>query len=549
MITKNNIKTVKGSEIIYETLKKSGVDTVFGYPGGIVLDLYNEFYGRTDIKHVLVRHEQSAVHAAEGYARESGKCGVVLVTSGPGAANTVSGIANAYLDGYPVVVITGQVCKNMLGKNAFQEVNICDIVKSCTKHVFQITSAKEIPRVFSEAFTIANAGKKGPVLIDIVKDVFEEEIPADCSLPSNMQVLTETAGIPEHSDLEKVISCLNSCKRPVIAVGGGVKHAAAEEGLFKLSQEFSIPVVNTMAGLGTFPQDNQNYFGMVGIFGDKSANEILKSADLIITLGARFNDRILCMFSNCDLSSKVIQVDINPDELSNFMKVQTTIQADISAFLSELLEFQNRINNDFSQWRKFAEKFRDENVVRTPKTNLLHTFEVMQEIEKYTQGMDITFTTEVGQHQLWAVQNLSFYKNRKIFVSGGAGTMGFGLPAAIGAAVANSVKDIICIAGDGSFQMSMHELATCKDYDLNIKIMIINNGYLGMVRQLQEKSFNGRYSETKISSPDYVTLAKSYGIHAERVESRTQIHSALQNAFEKRGTCLIDFMVEPMEVL
>lgn len=549
MITKNNVKTVKGSEIIYETLKKSGVDTVFGYPGGIVLDLYNEFYGRTDIKHVLVRHEQSAVHAAEGYARESGKCGVVLVTSGPGAANTVSGIANAYLDGYPVVVITGQVCKNMLGKNAFQEVNICDMVKSGTKRVFQITSAKDIVQVFSEAFSIAISGKKGPVLIDIVKDVFEEKISTDFSFFTVGQVVPETAGRLESSDLEKVISCLNACERPVIAAGGGVKHAAAEDELFKLSQKFSIPVVNTMAGLGTFPQDSQNYFGMVGIFGDKSANEILKSADLIITLGARFNDRILCMFKDCDLSSKVIQVDINPDELSNFMKVQTAIHADVKELLSELLKSSDRIISDYSGWCKFAEKFREKNVVRTPKTNLLHTFEVMQEIENFTHGKDITFTTEVGQHQLWAVQNLKFYKNRKIFVSGGAGTMGFGLPAAIGAAVANPVKDVICIAGDGSFQMSMHELATCKDYDLNIKIMIINNGYLGMVRQLQEKSFNGRYSETKISNPDYVTLAKSYGIPAERVTSRAQIHSALQNAFEKHGTCLIDFTVEPMEVL
>lgn len=544
MLTKNDIQTVKGSKIIFETLKSLGVDTVFGYPGGIVLDLYNEFYGQSAIKHILVRHEQSAVHAAEGYARETGKCGVVLVTSGPGATNTVSGIVNAYLDGYPLIILTGQVYKKMLGKNAFQEANICDIVKSCTKKAGQITSASQIRKVLNDAFFIANSGKKGPVLIDIVKDVFEEKI--EISKPDSIKNFSE----PDtdcNFDISGIVNRLNMSENPVIISGGGVKHAEAEDLLLEFSHKYSIPVVNTMMGLGTFPQEDKNYFGMTGIFGNNSANEIIKNADLILSLGTRLNDRILCKFKDCDISSKLLQIDINPDEISNFVTASDYLTADIKTILTKLLSVD--INNNYNKWCDTAQMYRSSNIIRTSKTNLLHSFEVIRSIEEFTKGRDITFTTEVGQHQLWAVQNLKLYKNRRIFVSGGSGTMGFGLPAAIGASVAARQKDVVCIAGDGSFQMNLPELAACKDYNLNVKIMILNNGYLGMVRQLQEKSFKGRYSETKISGPDYVTLAKSYGIPAERVTNKEELNSALKNAFGTKGTYLIDFAVEPMEVL
>lgn len=546
MLTQNDIQLKKGSRIIFEALKNLGVDTVFGYPGGIVLNLYNELVGQNDIRHILTRHEQSAVHSAEGYARETGKCGVVWVTSGPGATNTVSGITNAYMDGYPLVVITGQVYRHLLGKNAFQEANICDMVKSCTKKVFQIKSASQIYEVLTEAFRIANSGKKGPVLVDVVKDVFEQEISDGITevIVSDKEEGSSFSKI----NVSKVLSRLGGSKCPVILAGGGVKHSKSENELYEFAQKYSIPVVSTMMGLGTYPADDELYLGMVGIFGDNSANKIIKESDLILSLGARLNDRITCMFKDVNLVEKFIQVDINSDEISNFIKTKDYYNVDIKDFLNALNQ-AGGCPCEFTDWAEKVQSFKNDNIKRTRKTNRLHSFEVIRKIEEFTKGEPVTFTTEVGQHQLWAVQNLNLYKERKIFVSGGSGTMGFGFPAAIGASIANPEKKVVCIAGDGSFQMSLHELATCKDNDLNVKIMILNNGYLGMVRQLQEKLCNGRYSETKISNPDFVTLAKSYDIPAQRVTCLEDVDCALAKAFGTKGTYLIDFAVEPMEVL
>ena len=544
MLIENDIQTIKGSKILFETLKSLGVDTIFGYPGGIVLDIYNELYNQTDIKHILVRHEQSAVHAAEGYARATGKCGIVLVTSGPGATNTVTGIMNAYLDGYPLIILTGQVFKNCLGKNAFQEADICDITKSCTKKVFQITSASQIQPTLKEAMSIAMSGKKGPVVIDIVKDVFSQNAQfADFKITSK-ETETETENI-DSDKISKIIERITHSQKPVIVAGGGVKHANAENELLNFAKRLDIPVVNTMMGLGTYPQNEQNYFGMIGIFGDKAANQLVKDSDLIISLGARFNDRITCVFKDTNLSEKFIQIDINPSEISNFINTTDFIVADIKEFLNRL-----NINNvKFSIWTEKAKQLKTLNIKRERKSNFMHSFEVIQAIEKFTKNRDLTFTSEVGQHQLWAVQNLNLYKERKILVSGGSGTMGFGFPAAIGAAIANPQNPVICITGDGSFQMSLQELATCMDYNLNIKIMILNNGYLGMVRQLQEKLCDGNYSQTKISNPDFVKLAQSYEVNALRVTSTDKIEDALNQAFSNDGMFLIDFIVEPMEVL
>lgn len=543
MLVENEIKTMKGSKILFETLKNLGVDTIFGYPGGIVLDVYNELFEQSDIKHILVRHEQSAVHAAEGYARETGKCGIVLVTSGPGATNTVSGIVNAYLDGYPLIVLTGQVFKSLLGKNAFQEADVCDITRSCTKKVFQITSASEIQSTLKEAMNIATSGKKGPVVVDIVKDVF-----ADTSNFASFKM--DEKPVEKYSkptiSIEKIVNRIKNSRKPVIVAGGGVSHAKAENELLSFATKFKIPVVSTMMGLGSFPQDNNNYFGMIGIFGDKAANEIIKKSDLIISLGARFNDRITCMFKDVDLSEKFIQIDINEKEISQFIPTSDFFIGDIKDFLSSISKFEY---NNYKSWSEEAQNFKSLNIKRERQTNLLHSFEVIRKIEEYTKNKDVTFTSEVGQHQLWAVQNLNFNKNRRIFVSGGSGTMGFGFPAAIGAAVANPNKTIVCITGDGSFQMGLHELATCMDNNLNIKIMILNNGYLGMVRQLQEKLCDGNYSQTKISNPDFLTLAKSYGANAFRVTTLDEIDSTLDAAFSTEGTCIVDFAVEPMEVL
>ncbi len=539
MIVENEIKTKKGAKILIETLKNLGVDTVFGYPGGIVLDLYNELYDCHDIKHVLVRHEQSAVHAAEGYARVCGKCGVVLVTSGPGATNTVSGIMNAYLDGYPLIVLTGQVIKGLIGKNAFQEADICDITKSCTKKTYQITSADDICSTLQDAMKTAMSGKKGPVVVDLVKDIFSQDVEVKDFQPIQSAVSSSLT-------LDNIISRITSSKRPVIVSGGGVKHSGAETELFEFTKKSNIPVVDTMMGLGTYPQDDENYFGMIGIFGDKAANQLIKDSDLIISLGARFNDRITCMFKDVNLSEKFVQVDINPDEISKNITASDFAVADIKQVL-DILKCGVRI--DFSQWLADAAVLKSLNIQNKKTTNMLHSFEVIRKIDEFTKNKDVIFTSEVGQHQLWAAKNLTLDKDRQILMSGGSGTMGFGFPAAIGAAVANPDKDIICIAGDGSFQMGLHELATCVDYNLNLKIMILNNGYLGMVRQLQEKLCNRRYSQTKISNPDFLTLAQSYGLNAIRVSSSDEIDDALTKAFEAHGTFIVDFVVEPMELL
>ncbi len=543
MLTKNNTCIKNGAKILIDTLADLGVDTIFGYPGGIVLDLYNELYNQSDIRHILVRHEQSAVHAAEGYARVMGKCGVVLVTSGPGATNTVSGIVNAYLDGYPLVVLTGQVFNNLLGKNAFQEADICDITKSCTKKVYQIKSADEIQDVLIKAFTLANSGKKGPVVIDMVKDIFKQD-----ALYKNVSVNLPKESLVKAADVQRIYERILSSARPVIVAGGGVVHSKAENELEKFVKVMNIPIVSTMMGLGTFPQNLPNYLGMIGIFGDKAANQLLKESDLIISLGARFNDRITCMFEKSDFDSKFIQIDINEKEISNFVKATDYIVCDIKDFLTKLNEFDCR-EKIFGNWLGKVQDLRKLNVIRDRKTNLLHSFEVLRKIEEFTKGKSITFTSEVGQHQLWAVQNISQNKDRRILVSGGSGTMGFGFPAAIGVAVAKSENPVVCITGDGSFQMGLHELATCADYHLNIKIMILNNGYLGMVRQLQEKQCHSHYSQTKISNPDFVKLAQSYGLQGIRVSTVDQIDDALSLAFSTNETFVIDFAIEPMEVL
>lgn len=543
MLIQNNIQTMTGAKAVINTLKSLGVDTIFGYPGGIVLALYDELYNQKDIKHILVRHEQSAVHSAEGYARVTGKCGVVLVTSGPGATNTVTGIVNAYLDGYPLIVLTGQVDKNLIGKDAFQEANICDITKSCTKAVFQITDAKNIQKTIMEAHQIAMSGKKGPVVIDMAKNIFTQNTVCE----NNIGYDTISNNTISQSEIERIYARIISSQRPVILTGGGVNHAKAYKELEQFASNFNIPVVSTMMGLGALDQSNEHYFGMAGIFGQQSANELLKQSDLIISLGARFNDRITCMFKNEELENKIIQIDINPEEISKHITPLDYITCDIKEFLSEI-DCYNPQNN-YNNWNKTAKELKSLNKQNQKHTNMLHSFEIIQKIQEFTKDKDVIFTSEVGQHQLWAVRDLAFNPSRKILVSGGSGTMGFGLPSAIGASIAEPEKTVVCITGDGSLQMSLGELSVCKDYGLNIKIIVLNNGYLGMVRQLQQNNFGGRYSQTKISNPDFVELARSFGIDAMSINSANDIENALKKAFSTKETYIIDFRTEPMETL
>ena len=533
-------KTYTGAKTIIETLKNLGVDKIFGYPGGVVLKIYDELYGQNEIEHILVRHEQAATHAAEGYARVTGKPGVVLVTSGPGATNTVTGIVNAYLDGFPLIVLTGQVFSNLIGKDAFQEADICDMTKSCTKKVFQVTSAKDLEKTLVEAFETSMSGKKGPVVVDLAKNVLYEDV--------EFKGLRASFNLEEeHIYIKHALKEICLARKPVIVTGGGSVGASKE--LTSFAKALNLPVVTTLMGIGSYPQSDENYMGMVGIFGDKSANELLKQSDLVLSVGARFNDRITCKFEEGELARKFIQIDINKKEISRVIPAYLRLEGDAKVVIADMLkEFQTCAYTLNADWTNLQE-LKKLNNARKPISLKLHSFEVMQELQKFIAGKDIVVTTEVGQHQLWAAQNLKFDRPLKFLTSGGSGTMGFGFPAAIGVAVADSSKPVICVAGDGSFQMNMQELATCMDYNLPVKVLILNNGYLGMVRQLQQGQCDGRYSQTKISNPDFVKFAESYGAKAKRVTKLDEVKSALEFAFNTQGPVVIDFVVEPMETL
>ena len=534
-------KTFTGAQIVIETLGKLGVDSIFGYPGGIVLGVYDELSKQNKIKHYLMRHEQAAVHAAEGYSRVSGKCGVALVTSGPGATNIVTGVANAYLDGYPLVVITGQVSADLLHKDAFQEVDIIDITKSCTKANFQVKGVKDLQKTLVDAFSIAMSGKKGPVVVDITKNVFSEKTDYDASSAQNI-IEPKVSDI----DINKAIDALLSAQKPLIVVGGGVILSDASNEIFEFAKLLDIPVVSTMMGLGGYPANDKNYLGMVGIFGHPSANKAVRDSDLIFAVGARFNDRIRCCFPNNELGKKLIHLDINASEISRVVPASIPIVGDAKQVLSSMiLKLKNSsIKKSFS----WADDLQFKNVTPLKRSEKMHSSEVMQEINKYIKDKNILVTTEVGQHQVWASRYLEFNSPRKFITSGGLGTMGFGFPAAIGASVVNK-EPVICIAGDGSFQMNMQELAVCVDYNLPVKVFIFDNGYLGMVRQFQEKQCDERYFATQISNPNFLKLAESFGAKAIRVDRLEDVNSAIDFAFTTCGPVLIDFVIEQKELL
>lgn len=534
-------KTLTGAQIVIETLNKLGVDSIFGYPGGIVLGVYDELSKQNKIKHYLMRHEQAAVHAAEGYSRVSGKCGVALVTSGPGATNIVTGVANAYLDGYPMVVITGQVSAELLHKDAFQEVDIIDITKSCTKANFQVKDVKDLQKTLVDAFSIAMSGKKGPVVVDITKNVFSEKVDYDDLLDQNI-IESNISDI----NINKAIESILSAKNPLIVAGGGVILSDASKEIFEFAKLLDIPVVSTMMGLGGYPANDKNYLGMVGIFGHPSANKAVKDSDLIFAVGARFNDRIRCCFPNNELGKKLIHLDINNSEISRVVPASIALIGDAKKILSlMILKLKNLSTRSNISW---TDDLQFKNVTPLKRSENMHSFEVMQEISNYIKDKDIVITTEVGQHQVWASRYLEFNAPRKFITSGGLGTMGFGFPAAIGACVANK-EPVICIAGDGSFQMNMQELAVCVDYNLPVKVFIFDNGYLGMVRQFQEKQCDERYFATQISNPNFLKLAESFGAKAIRVDRLEDVNSAIDFAFTTCGPVLIDFVIEQKELL
>lgn len=548
---KTNVMT--GAEILLECLKKEGVNEVFGYPGGSILNLYDALYSCKDIKHYLVRHEQAAIHAAEGYSRASGKPGVAFVTSGPGACNAITGIANAYYDGYPIVVFTGQVSLNLIGNDAFQEADIVGITRSCCKHNYLVKDVRQLPHIIKEAFYIATTGKPGPVVIDLPKNILTSK--AEFEWPEKVKLPGYNPTYDGHpKQISRALQLLCNAKKPVIIAGGGIVHSNAHKELEKLANDLHVPVTNTLMGIGTFPKDNPLSLGMMGMHGEYVANHSVNDCDVLCAIGVRFSDRITGNVKKFAPDAQIIHIDIDPCSISKNVRVDIPIVGDaksvISAMLNEFEEQKYDINIEAKD--KWFLEIQERKKLEPPKsadTGLLNPVDVIHDINHVTRNMDAIICTEVGQHQMWTAQLYNFKRPRQLITSGGLGTMGFGFPAAMGASVAKKDHIVINVAGDGSIQMNIQELATCVDYNIPVIVAIINNGWLGMVRQWQERIFHKHYSQTKISSPDYVKLAEAYGALGFMVDKEEDVIPTLKKAIEARRPTLIDFRVEPFEMV
>jgi len=542
-----------GAQILLESLIKEGVDTIFGYPGGVILSVYDALYHTKDIKHYLVRHEQAAIHAAEGYARVMDKCGVALVTSGPGATNTITGIANAYLDGYPMVVLTGQVGANLIGNDAFQEADIVGITRSCSKHNYLVKDANDIARVIKEAFYIANTGKKGPVVIDLAKNIWDQK--AEFIYPETVSLEGYNPTYKGNlKQISKAIQLLCDSKRPAIVSGGGVLSSNASKELTELARLLDIPVATTLMGVGTYPLDDEMALGMLGMHGNYWANYAIAECDVLLAVGTRFNDRVTGPSSKFASGAKVIHIDIDPCSISKNVAANIPIVGDAKIVLQAMLEEFKARNHEINKetkdkWFAKINKWKQQRAIPEIQSEKLHAHMVLEKIYEYTKDYEPIVATEVGQHQMWTIQSFNFNQPRKLLTSGGLGTMGFGFPAAMGACVADKNRLVMNIAGDGSIQMNIQELATCVEYNLPVKVIIMNNGYLGMVRQWQEKIYNQHYSQTQISGPDFAKVAEAYGAKGIRIEKEEEIIPALKEAIEFPGPVFLDFIIEPMETV
>jgi len=533
-----------GAQIICESLIKEGVEVIFGFPGGVVIPLYDTFPQYPQLRHILVRHEQGAAHAADGYARATGRPGVCLATSGPGATNLVTGIANAYLDSSPVVALTGQVPRPLIGKDAFQEIDITGITLPITKHNYLVLSAADMARVFKEAFHLATTGRLGTVLIDLPKDVLTEEAefhyPAKVNLPGYKPT---TRGHP--AQIKKAVQLINQASRPVLISGKGVIVSRAYEELKELAEKAQMPVTTTLLGISSFPENHVLSLGMLGMHGMAHANMAVSNADLIISVGMRFDDRATGAVSGFAPLASVIHIDIDPAEIGKNVRVDVPIVGDVRSVLRELnKQVTPQTNVD---WLRQLDKWREEHPSTDIRSGeeLLPQF-IVRSICEVTNS-DATIVTGVGQHQMWCAQHYCYKKPNSLISSGGLGTMGFDLPAAIGAKVGRPEETVWCITGDGSFQMTMQELGTIAQERLAIKIAILNNGYLGMVRQWQDLFHGRRYVATPLSGPDFVKIAEAYDIPALRVKTRGEVVPAIERAMEYDGPFLIDFVVEPEE--
>jgi len=540
-----------GSQIIVECLKKEGVDLIFNYPGGAVLPLFDELQS-APFRQVLVRHEQAAVHAADGYARATGKVGVVIVTSGPGATNTVTGIATAFMDSIPIVVMTGQVPTLLIGNDAFQEADIIGITRPCTKHNYLVKDIKDLARIIKEAFYVARSGRPGPVLIDLPKDTLVNS--TEFKYPEKVFIRGYQPTYEGHlGQIQRAVKLMLKSKKPVLYVGGGIISSNASKELTLFAERLGIPVTMTLMGLGSFPANHSLSLGMLGMHGTYWANMAVMESDLLIAVGSRFDDRVTGKIEAFAPQAKIIHIDIDPTSISKNVRVDLPIVGDCKCILSKILSLLEEEDIDpfkagLDKWHHQIEKFKAIHSMNYEQKEIIKPQYVIEKIYELTKG-DAIISTEVGQNQMWTAQYFQFLKPRTLLTSGGLGTMGYGFPAAMGAQAAFPNKLVIDISGDGSFQMNSQELATVVQYQLPVKVVILNNGYLGMVRQWQEFFYGKRYASSclKGTSPDFIKLAEAYGAVGLRANKPEEVVPILKKAFSIPEPVIIDFVVDPEE--
>ncbi len=532
-----------GAQLLIRSLIDEGTEHIFGYPGGAVIPIYDVIYD-APIKHVLTRHEQGAAHAADGYARATGKVGVCLATSGPGATNLVTGLSTAYMDSIPMVAITGQVPLPMIGNDSFQEADIYGISIPVTKYNYMVKDVRDLQRIIKEAFYIAKTGRPGPVLIDIPKDIQLTEVEYRTDVPMTLSGLEpETAADP--ADIDLIIDFLMSARRPVIYAGGGVISSGAGEELTRFVNKRKIPITTTLMGKGIYPEDLDLSLGMLGMHGTKYANFTIHESDLIIALGVRFDDRVAGNVKKFAPLAKIIHIDIDPAEFEKRMPVDLTVEGDLKVILAALND--NPKTRTREGWLERVARLKEQHALTWEKDETVKPQQIIETLGDITKG-EIVLTTDVGQHQMWAALYYKTNTPRRFITSGGAGTMGYGFPAAVGAVVGKPELPVVAITGDGSFQMCIQELATVKMHNLPVKIFLFNNGFLGMVRQWQEIFHDKRYSSTILTdNPDFCIVAKGYGIPSFRVTEASEVRPMIEKVLAMDGPVLVDFVVTPEE--